>query len=291
MRTSRRSPVSRRTYDALTEPGGEWLLVDFETPREQSDLVSDALWSLGVVAIEEIDSGQDRVTLRTSLGAESSSGASRVTDRFPGVSVTPISFPASVADTWRRFVSPTHVVDDVWLVPQWCDAPEGRAIIVEPFDTFGLGNHPTTVLTLRSALRVSRPNDVVLDLGSGSGVLSVALACLVGSTVEAHDIAAQGEAALQHNAILNGCDGLVTWLPDVSAGSNSRYDIVMANILAPVLRQLAGDIQALVRPAGSVILSGLRDDQVDDVLEHYGECDVISTESLDGWAGVTLRRR
>lgn len=275
----------------MTDAGGEWLLIDFDTPSDQSEVVSDVLWSLGVVAIEEIDSGPDRVTLRTSLGAESSVGAARITDRFPGVVATPISFPASVADTWRRFVSPTHVVDDVWIVPQWCDAPDGRAVLIEPFDTFGLGNHPTTVLTLRGALGVAHESDVVLDLGSGSGVLSVALARLVGCVVEAHDIAAQGEAALAHNAALNGCDGLVRWLPQVGEDSNGRYGVVMANILAPVLRQLAGDIQALARSGSSIVLSGLREEQVDGVIDCYDECDVTNVEILDGWAGVTLRRR
>ena len=279
------------TDDALPDDAEQWVLVDFDSPAELADAVSDALWSLGVVAVEEIETTPGRVVLRTSLGAGISETTVAVVNRFEDVTATPVSFPVSVADTWREFVTPTHVVDDVWLVPQWCPSPVGRCVRIEPFDTFGLGNHPTTVLTLRGALGVARQTDMVLDLGSGSGVLSVAVAQIVGCRVEAHDIAAQGEKALAHNALLNGCDALVSWLPQVGPGCNGRYDLVMANILAPVLRQLAADIQTLAKTGASIVLSGLREDQVDGVVECYGECDVVNVDVLDGWAGVTLRRR
>lgn len=275
----------------MTDHGDEWILVDFDTPADLTEFVSDALWQLGVVAVEEIDSEPGRVILRTSIGADGSAGTAAIVERFDGVTATAISFPASVADTWRAFVAPTHVVGDVWIVPQWCPQPGGRSILIEPFDTFGLGNHPTTVLTLRAALVVARPDLAALDLGSGSGVLSVALASLVGCSVDAHDIAAQAQAALLHNAELNGCGNAVRWIDSVDASSNGRYGLVMANILAPVLRQLAGDIESVTARGGAVVLSGIREDQVAGVVAWYGNCDVVSVEMLDGWAGITLRRR
>jgi len=274
----------------LTEHGEEWLLVDFDTPEALAEIVSDALWSLGVVAIEEMESSEGRVLLRTSLGVDASAGTAAIVDRFRGVTATPVSVPASVADTWRKFAVPTHVVDDVWIVPQWSPQPIGRCILVEPFDTFGLGNHPTTVLTLRAALSVASSGDLALDLGSGSGVLSVALAKLADCEVDAHDIASQGEHALLHNAGLNGCSSLVRWLPSVDTSSAGHYRLVMANILAPVLRQLSGDIQAVTERGGTIVLSGIREEQVPGVVEHFGECEVVAVDTLEGWAGVTLRR-
>ena len=267
------------------------MLVDFDVPAALVELVSDALWSVGVAAIEELERGDGMITLRTSLGADASVEAAAIAGRFDGVSATPVTFPASVADTWREFVEPTHVVDDIWIVPQWCAPPMGRTILIEPFDTFGMGNHPTTVLTLRGALTGTSAADTVLDLGSGSGVLSVALAKLRGCSVEAHDIAPQGRAALVHNAELNAVADRVSWLEEFTPAREPRYDVVMANILAPVLRQLAGDIQSVTRPGGTIVLSGVRAEQVDEVRNHYERCDTVNVEHLDGWAAVILRRR
>ena len=275
----------------MTDGPDEWTLVDFRTPEHLSELVSDALWALGVVAVEELDSSPGWVTLRTSLGEGTDPGAAGIVSRFEGVTATPVSFSSAVADTWREHVVPSHVVDDIWIVPSWCEAPTGRCILVEPFDTFGLGNHPTTVLTLRGALRGARREHSVLDLGSGSGVLSVALAALVGCSVRAHDIAAQGERALLHNAELNGVRHLVSWLPGVDDAGTSCHDVVMANILAPVLRELAPVIESVARTGATVVLSGVREDQVDSVVACFGNCVTQSVEILDGWAGVTLHRK
>lgn len=291
MRTSRRRNGSRGNCDSLTDSVDEWVLVDFRTPVHLSELVADALWELGVVAVEELDSSPGWVTLRTSLGDVTGPSVAAIVSRFDEVTATAVSFPSSVADTWRDFVSPSHVVDDVWIVPQWCEPPAGRCVMVEPFDTFGLGNHPTTVLTLRGVLRWAGRQDSVLDLGSGSGVLSVALASLVGCRVDAHDIAAQGERALLHNADLNRVRHLVGWLPTMEGTVQSPYDIVMANILAPVLRELAPVIESVARPGAIVVLSGLRENQVDAVVDCFGNCLNQSVEILDGWAGVTLRRK
>lgn len=274
----------------MTDPAHEWVLVDFDTPADLVDVVSDALWSLGVAAVEELPGTTGRTVLRTSLGAGESAGVATVTSRFAGVKASPVRIPSSVADTWREFVGPTQVIDDIWLVPQWCEPPAGRCILIEPFDTFGMGNHPTTVLTLRAALTVTVRADTVLDLGSGSGVLAVALASLVGCSVEAHDIAPQGESALAHNAQLNSVSDRVSWLSAVDSARAARYDVVMANILAPVLRQLAGDIEDAVRAGGVIVLSGLREEQVQDVVVRYEGSEVERIEVLDGWAGVVLRR-
>ena len=267
-----------------------WALVDFGCPAEMSEILAAELWDRGVAAIEEIAAGAGRVTLRTSLGNQPGAQLDAIVGLFPGISVTPVAVPRSVADTWRKFVTASHVTDDVWIVPEWCDRPAGRAVMVEPFDTFGLGNHPTTVLTLRAALECAQAHSTVMDLGSGSGVLAVGVARLVGCRVDAHDIAPQARQALMHNARLNGVQDRVNWREELGARDTGAYDIVLANILAPVLRQLSGDIQRAVRTGGFVVLSGLRSDQVDSVTGHFDRCTVHKVEELDGWAAVTLQR-
>ena len=274
----------------MTDPGS-WLLVEIDCGGEDAEILSAELWARGVAAVEEIDGADGSTVLRTSLGIDAGDAVAELAGSFPGITVRPIEIPRSVADTWRRFVSASHVVDDIWIVPEWCERPQGRAVVIEPFDTFGLGNHPTTVLALRAALRVCDAGSTVLDVGTGSGVLAVGLARLAGSTVDAFDIAPQSRDALAHNALLNGVSGRVEWCETPFAGDAvGRYSLVVANILAPVLRTIAADLQATTRTGGHIVLSGLRDDQVESVIGHYGRCRVESIESIDGWSGVTLCR-
>lgn len=269
---------------------GDWLLVDIACPAGLEDIVSGTLWSLGVAAVEEITNVNGSVTLRTSLGADSAGAVSVVVESHPGVTVTPVTIPRAVADTWRGHAEPTHVTGSVWLVPAWCEPPQGDCVFVEPFDTFGLGNHPTTVGALALALDVCDRGTNVMDLGSGSGVLSVALAALRGSRVHAHDIAAQGERALAHNAGLNGVSGLVGWRGPLDLSDDARYDVIVANILAPVLRELSAHIVRAVRPGGHVVLAGMRAEQVESVVEHFDRCEVIADSERDGWVAVLLQK-
>lgn len=292
MRTWRRHGGLRRRCAGLTDtppPAEGWVLVEFETDEERAEILSADLWSRGVVAVEEIAVSPGRTVLRTSLGADSDAAIAEINATHSSVSRL-VSFPSSVADTWRTYAEPTHVSGDIWLVPAWLQGTGERDIRVEPFDTFGLGNHPTTVLTLRNALPHAGPSISVLDLGSGSGVLSVGLASLTGCRVDAHDIAPQGEAALMHNAELNDVVNMVRWRDQIGADDNGRYGLVLANILAPVLRQLAGDIQSVTAAGGAIVLSGLRVDQVETTVACYDLCRIESTDELEGWAAITLRK-
>lgn len=268
----------------------DWVLVDLTCDPETAGYVSDVLWGAGVVAIEEIDNPDGSMTLRTSLGDDAAPTVDEIVAVHPTVSVRPVVVPRTVADSWRRFVGPTHVVDDVWLVPEWSPRPDGRCILVEPFDTFGLGNHPTTVLTLRAALHVSDATTRALDVGSGSGVLAVGLAFLHGCHVDANDIASTARTSLGHNARINGVEQRVEWLPDLESVVAGSYDLVMANILAPVLRAFAPRLVSATRQGGHIVLSGLRTEQTDEVVGHFAGCTETERTELEGWSAVTLVR-
>lgn len=264
-----------------------WSLVDVTAPGDDAELVSDALWAMGVVAIEEIAHPDGTVTLRTSMGEDPVGFVVRVRAAFPGLGVSIVEMDRSVADTWRLHAGPTRVNDDVWLVPAWCDPPAGsRSVLVEPLDTFGLGNHPTTVLTLRLALAHVARESLVFDFGSGSGVLAVAMATLHGCRVLATDIAESAHGALTANAELNGATTCV-W---IDGFPGEEVDAVLANILAPVLESESTRVTECVRTGGTVVLSGMRDEQVDRVLARYELFDEIERASLDGWSAVALRR-
>ncbi len=255
-------------------------------PPHETELVADFLWGLGVVAIEEINEGTI-VILRTSMGENPHSAVTSIRERFPRVSVSTVEFDRTVADTWREFAEPTHITDDVYLVPAWLEAPaESRSLFIEPLDTFGLGNHPTTVLALRLAIQHVAQNSTVFDFGSGSGVLAVGVASLLSCTAFAYDIADSAQDALHMNAARNK----VSTCQWIKGFPNAQVDAVLANILSPVLISEANNICSAVGAGGVIVLSGMRDDQVEKVLQHYSTCNEIQRAELDGWVAVALQK-
>ena len=272
-------------FDESTN-NGSWRLVDVTVPSHEAEILADVLWGLGVVAIEEIDRGIV-ITLRTSLGENPLGVVTSIREEFPHVSVSTVDISRSVADTWRKFAVPSHVVDDIYLVPAWLNAPEeSRPLFIEPLDTFGLGNHPTTVLALRLALRTVPPQSRVFDFGSGSGVLAVGVAALMSCHVFAYDIADSGREALAMNASRNS----VTTCQWIDGFPNTQVDAVLANILSPVLIAESDNICAAVTPGGVIVLSGMRDNQVANVLSHFSDCAEVLRDDIDGWVAVALRR-
>lgn len=270
--------------DASTD---SWSLVDFVVPVSDAELVSDALWSMGVVAIEEIEGPDGTLTLRTSMGENPRAAIATVSSAFPHVRTEQVSVPRAVADTWREHATATHVVEDVWFVPAWVDAPAGaRAIFVEPLDTFGLGNHPTTVLALRLALRHCDLSTTVFDLGCGSGVLAVAASALHDTDCQVYDIADGARRAVEINAELNGVD-VPQW---VEERPMTPVRTVFANILAPVLIELSATIIDSCTHGGTIVLSGMRTEQVERVLRSYEGTTEIAREEIDGWTAVVIRR-
>ena len=262
-------------------------MVDFSVVDSDSELVSDLLWSLGVLAIEEREGFSQRTILRTSMGDDPDNAVARVLSIFPDTSAERIMIARSVADTWREHAVPTWVNNEVALVPAWVSAPKDcKPIFVEPLDTFGLGNHPTTVLTLRLALRHVKAESSIFDLGCGSGVLAVGLAVLRQCTCLTYDIADSARVAVEENVRINEARD-VSW---TNGYPSQKSDAVLANILAPVLIEESRSISDAVKSGGLLFLSGMRTEQVRRVLETFTEFAEIDRDQMDGWEAVALQK-
>lgn len=262
-------------------------MVDFTVLNSEVELVSDLLWSLGVVAVEERVNSSTHVILRTSMGDDPDHAIATVRDAFPQTTVERITIARSVADTWREHAVATWVNEDVALVPAWISPPDNcTPIFVEPLDTFGLGNHPTTVLTLRLALQHVSPGSTVFDLGCGSGVLAVGLALLRQCRCTAYDIADNARKAVEMNSVLNDV-ATVSW---VDGYPQLECDAVLANILAPVLIEESHRITSATKSGGLLFLSGMRTEQVERVLQEFTLFNEISRDEIDGWTAVCLQK-
>jgi len=266
-------------------------------PASEVELASDALWSLGVLAVEERDGGvatdDHIVELWTSLGDDVEAVA-RAAEGFPARwRWRLVEVDESIAETWRQHARPTWVSHDLVVAPAWVDlAPSAdvTAIRIEPGATFGLGDHPTTVLCLR-ALRASVfPGATVLDVGCGSGILSVAAATFGAARVEAIDLSPAAVAATTDNARRNGVEHAVTASTTPLQDVDGEYDLVVANILAPVLVELAPQLVARLGASGVLVVSGVLGERHDHVAASLAPLHLVQVDHRDGWAALTFRR-
>lgn len=271
------------------------LALVLEVPASDVELASDALWALGVLAVEERSSGvaDHFVELWTSLGDDADI-VTRAADGFPARwQWRLVEVDDRVVDTWRAHVTPTWVADDLVVCPAWIpfDPPPGvRAVRIEPGATFGLGNHPTTTLALRAMRASLFDGATVLDVGCGSGVLAVS-ACMLGAgRADAIDISPAAVAATEDNAQRNGVGGKVSAGLRPIEEIDGPYDVVVANVLAPALIAMADDLRRILGSAGVLVISGVLESRYDHVVEALVPLQVIDVGSIEGWAAITLRR-
>ncbi len=263
-------------------------------PADEVDLASDLLWQLGVRAIEERSlAGNDRlVELWTAVGDEPAAAERATTslgERWPTRS---IEVADDAAETWRAFAAPMWVDDGLVVVPAWQRHEFGDGVVaieIEPGGAFGLGDHPTTLLSLRVVRRHLEVQCRVLDVGCGTGVIAVMAALVGASSVRAVDVASAAVEATHDNAVRNGVAAHVEVDATPAGELEGTFDLVAANILAPTLIELADDLRRLTAPDGRLVLSGILADRHDHVLAALAPMVVEQTDTLDGWAAVTLR--
>ncbi|HRN50266.1 MAG TPA: 50S ribosomal protein L11 methyltransferase [Anaerolineales bacterium] len=173
-------------------------------------------------------------------------------------------------EAWKQHYKPFTIGERLRIMPAWLvddAAADGRAMVrIEPGMAFGTGVHPTTQLCLLLVEQYVQPGNTVMDIGCGSAILAIAAKKLGAGQAVGVDIDPQSMDNARQNAALNNVDieiGLGS-VDELLAGQYSlqQADVVLANILAPVLvRLLAAGMGRLVAPGGTLILSGILNDQ------------------------------
>lgn len=249
-------------------------------PADESELASDRLWTLGVVAVEERLTG-DAVELWTALEGD-------VPDDL-GWPWRIEQVDETVADTWRQHALPTWVTPQLVVCPAWLpnEVPPGTIrVLIEPGPTFGMGDHPTTRLTLAAATRFVRAGCTVLDVGCGSGVLAIGCMLLGAGSAMGVDISPSAVPVTLANAELNGVDVEVSTTPLHAV--TGQFDLVLANILAPELVAMAADLRRVVAPDGRLVISGLLLERHEHVVEALSPLQVESMDTDGTWCAITM---
>ena len=191
---------------------------------------------------------------------------------------------------WRAFFKPTEVAPGVIVRPPWSDATEAKIdIIIDPGLAFGTGTHATTQLAAQLLIKSleGQSSLKILDQGCGSGILSL-IAAHLGHTVTGVEVDPMATRSANDNLPLNNFSSENIKFIVADTVPQNTYDLVIANIIAPVLIDLAPQIKAACQ--STIILSGLLKDQESQVLKAYVGWRPIERINYGEWLGLILKR-
>ena len=209
-------------------------------------------------------------------------------------------------NNWKEYFKP-FTVDDILIKPTWEEIPEEHkdklTIEIDPGTAFGTGTHETTQLCIRQIRKWLKPGDTVLDVGTGSGILAIAALKLGAGYAFGTDLDENAVTAAMENAEVNGItaeqfkviEGNIIDDEAVQAEAGfEQYEVAVANILAPVIIMLQGEVAKHIKHGGVFITSGILNTWEDRVKEAFAENDefeVIETTYQGEWVSVTARRK
>ena len=178
------------------------------------------------------------------------------------------------ANAWKQYYFPVRVTRFLTVVPSWVDYEKEQddelLIELDPGLAFGTGTHPTTQLSLTALEQTIRGNESVLDVGTGSGVLSIASKLLGASKVTAFDIDEMATRVAKENIALNPTIGEIeVYENNLLVGVDQKSDLIVANILAEILLQMPEDAYRNLNDNGFLILSGIIESKANEVKEAY----------------------
>lgn len=200
------------------------------------------------------------------------------------------------ATAWKKYYHPVRVTRYLTIVPSWetyTPTPEEKVITLDPGMAFGTGTHPTTNLTLQALEVTLRGGETVLDVGTGSGVLSIASKYFGAKHVYAYDLDDVAVAAAKENMDMNPvAKDVHVAANDLLNGVDIQADVIVANILADIIVLLTQDAARLLKSDGRLIISGIITEKKAMVLEnmaqHGFEVEQIFTQK--DWHAIILKK-
>ena len=200
------------------------------------------------------------------------------------------------AENWKKYYEPTRITHDLTIVPSWTDyePTTGEKVIrLDPGMAFGTGTHPTTKMSLFALSQVLRGGETVLDVGTGSGVLSIASSLLGAKEIYAYDLDEVAVRVAQENIDLNSnTDNIHVSANDLLNGITQEADVIVTNILADILVNLVEDAYRLVKDKGYLIMSGIIADKLDMVVAATQEAGFfLETHLIQGeWNALVFKK-
>ncbi len=192
-------------------------------------------------------------------------------------------------EVYQKSITPL-AIDKFYIHPTWDEPSEDLInIAIDPALAFGTGHHPTTASSLKAISRYVKEGDSVLDVGCGSGILGIG-AMKLGAVVDACDTDPVSVENSIKNAKLNSLEFSNIWEGSCSI-SSSKYNVVVANIVADVLTFIAKDLKNAMKEDAVLILSGILDKYEKKVLNFYKDCEIVERIAQDEWVTLILKQK
>ena len=288
----------------LTASGFEELMLEDQTQFEDFLQENQAYWDYIDEELQQKLQGLSRIKLYLEDTAEAELARLKALAERKNLPLTVTALPETDwENSWQDNYPATPVGEKLTVLPYWlADSDDsGRLpIILDPGLTFGTGAHPSTQMVLEAMESLVAPGSHCLDLGSGSGILSIAALRLGAADAVGVDIDPKAEDIARENAAYNGfsapqfhaCTGDVTADKKLMASLAAKeYDIVLVNIVADVIIHLAPVLPHFLKPHSTLICSGILDTRLADVtaaLEKAG-LSLIQTKSKEDWRCIIAK--
>ena len=201
------------------------------------------------------------------------------------------------AENWKKYYKPVRI-GRVTIVPAWekYDAEDGEVIVrMDPGMAFGTGTHETTRLVLRFIEREIRGGELLLDIGTGSGILSICASKLGASYCCAYDIDPVAVKVARENVRDGGVDNVSVDVSDLLSNvdkSRGKYSFAVANIVADIIVRMMPDISDYLTLDASLVLSGIIADREEEVVRSVAECGfkVVDRLTENDWVALLVKR-
>lgn len=291
-----------------------WIQIKINSTGENAETLSDALMEVGAVSVTFQDTHDNPVYEplpgETLLWGDTDviglfDAETEMSDVVAELSQHPLLGSAfrhkieQIEDKdwereWMDNFHPMRFGERLWICPSWRDVPDPDAVnvMLDPGLAFGTGTHPTTSMCLTWLDGLDLQGKTVIDFGCGSGILAIAALKLGAAQAIGIDIDPQAIQASRDNAERNGVSELLAlYLPNQQP-ENLQADVVVANILAGPLRELAPLISVLPKAGGHLGLSGVLASQAESVCEAYAErFELDAVAEKEEWCRITGVRR
>ncbi|VGM95971.1 Ribosomal protein L11 methyltransferase [uncultured Avibacterium sp.] len=287
-----------------------WVQIRINSTNQQAETISDYLEEIGSVSVTFMDS-QDTPIFEPLPGETRLWGNTDVialfdaeTDMQKTVSLLKSAGHLSeetaykieqIEDKdwereWMDNFHPMQFGKHLWICPSWREVPDENAVnvMLDPGLAFGTGTHPTTALCLEWLDSLDLNGKTVIDFGCGSGILAIAALKLGAKSAVGIDIDPQAILASRNNAEQNGVSDRLQLFLAKDAPQDLQADVVVANILAGPLKELAPTISQLVKAQGKLGLSGILETQAQSVCEAYQEQFSLDPVAIrEEWCRIT----
>lgn len=291
----------------------KWTKIEVTIKKEfLQELVSNALLQNGAQGVEIDDNDKNNIKVSTYFDKEISKNIineiakSILEYKDYGLDFTEEDFEINfelVDDEswkyeWQKYYHPTRISRHMIVAPEWekdiSVRDDEMLLIMNPGESFGTGTHPTTFSCLQALEMVINNQESLYDVGTGSGILSIAARKMGIKNIEAFDIDPQSIEHTKYNFALNeDSRDIPAKVNSLLDGIDGKVDIIVANILADILMGFIPKMERNLNPDGIVILSGIINEVEDKIVNELEKIDFVAIETIkkSGWSTIIAKRK